>query len=211
MRFRPCSRAPGPGAEHIGRQVLAQAAHGPHEAELADVHELVHPGHAADDDLIADDHVTGQAGGVGHDHAVAQDTVVGHVYIGHEQAVVADAGHAAAVLGAAMDGAELAEDVVVAHFQKRLLAVELEVLGLAAHDGVGVETVVAAHAGVGLDLGTGLQDGPVSHGGALLHDAERADADVLAQFGTGIDHGGGMDCHAHASPSRSTMAAVNSA
>ena len=49
--------------------------------------------------------VPGERGAVGEDHAVAHLAVVRDVGVGHEQVVVADAGDAAALGGAAVDGA----------------------------------------------------------------------------------------------------------
>ena len=66
---------------------------------------------------------------------VADDAVVRDVHVGQHPVVVADAGDAAAVAGAAVDGDELADRVAVADHQFGALAGVLLVLRIAADRG----------------------------------------------------------------------------
>ena len=66
---------------------------------------------------------------------VADLAVVRDVHVGQQPVVVADAGDAAAVAGAAVDGDEFADQVAVADDQLGALAGELLVLRRAAERG----------------------------------------------------------------------------
>src|SRR5690606_8482941 len=131
------------------------------ERVRANAAELVHPGEAAQVHLVADLHVAGEGGVVGEHAAVADPAVVGDVHVGQQPVVVADAGAAAAVARAAVDGAELADDVAVADLELGVLAGELLVLRVAADGHVRVDAVVAA------DPGRALQRAVRADGGAV--------------------------------------------
>ena len=59
---------------------------------------------------------------------VADYAVVGNVGVGHDQRMIADAGQASALSGAAIDGDELAYGVVVADFEARWFVLIAQVL-----------------------------------------------------------------------------------
>jgi hypothetical protein len=105
---------------------------------------------------------------VAEDGVVADGAVVRDVGVGHQQVVVADAGHAAAARRAAMDGHELADHVAVADHHPRRLAAELQVLRHQADRGHREDFVVVA------DLGDAVDDA------RRADPAVTADADVLA-------------------------------
>ena len=84
---------------------------------LTDLAKLVDLGKAAEDGIVADLHMSGQAGVVGHDDVVPQHAVMGDVHIGHDPVVVADARDAGVLDGAAIDGAKFTDGVVVADDQ----------------------------------------------------------------------------------------------
>jgi len=131
--------------------------------------------------FVADDHVSRDHAVVGQDAVGAHLHVVPKVGVDHEHVVVANAGDAAAALGANVNGHVLAENVVVADFQARGLAFVFAILGRAAKDAVGMENVVAADGGVTGDghavlqlaagpmwtLGPMTQNGPISTSSAI--------------------------------------------
>src|SRR5690606_32807453 len=125
------------------------------ESVRADAAELVDAGEAAEDHLVADLDMPGQGRVVGEDAAVAHLAVVGDVHVGQQPVVVADAGDAATVAGAAVDGGEFADDVAVADHQFGVLALELLVLRVAADRGRAVDAVVAPDPGRALDAAVG--------------------------------------------------------
>ena len=94
----------------------------------ADPHELMHPREAADDRFVAHLDMTRKRHVVDEDDAVADAAVMGDVDAGHEQAVIADAGDAAATFGAGIHGDMLADAVARADHQPRALAPDVEVL-----------------------------------------------------------------------------------
>ena len=149
---------------------------------VADPAELVHAGEAAEDHVVADGHVAGQRGVVGEHAVVADDAVVGHVAIRQDPVAVADAGDAAAIAGAAIDGHEFADHVAVADHQLDAFAAVLLVLRFAADRRVRVEHVVAADPGRPFDR------------------AMRTDAGTVADLHARADHRVGADLHARTQP-----------
>ena len=71
--------------------------------------------------------MTGKAGVAREDHVVADLAIVGDVYVGHQQAVVAD-GCFEFVIGAAVNGDALADFGMITDFYSRVFVAELEVL-----------------------------------------------------------------------------------
>ena len=92
----------------------------------------------------------------------ADAAIVRDVRVGQDPVVVADAGDAAAVAGAAVDGDELADAVAVADDEFGALAVELLVLRIAADRGVAGDAVVAADAGRAVDAAVRADRGAVA-------------------------------------------------
>jgi hypothetical protein len=122
---------------------------------------------------------------------VADDAVVRDVHVGHDPVVVADAGDAAAVRGAAVEGDELADRVAVADDQFGRLAVELLVLRIATEGGARIDVILAPiRVGPSITTCEPMRvPSPISTSGA--DDAERADADVLADACARVDLGVG--------------------
>src|SRR5579859_3776980 len=123
---------------------------------------------------------------------VADDAVMGDVDVVHHQHAVADAGDHPAAFGAAMDGGELADLVVVADFQPRGFTVVLEVLRSGAERGELKDPVARADRGGSFDnrVGTNLRLRPNPDLRADYR--SRSDLGRGIQFGTPIDDGGGM-------------------
>ena len=77
---------------------------GPH------VTELVHQGKAAEDGPVLHPYMPTEGRRIGQDDVVADPAVVGHMGIGHEEIVIADAGLDRILHGAAVNGGPLAHD-----------------------------------------------------------------------------------------------------
>src|SRR5947199_8369572 len=94
---------------------------------------------------------------------------------------------------AAMDGAEFPKLVAVADLQPYLLPLELEVLGIEADGGLGVDPVLAADPRGALDLRAGPDLGAVADLDPRADHREGADRDPVPQSGGGIDERQRMD------------------
>ena len=116
---------PGAVSRHhrVGRHVLRDLGAGGEHRVRADSAELMNAAHPGRDHPFVEHAMAGYLSGVGQDRMVADEAVVRDVYIVHHQHVVADAREHPAALGAAVDGGELADAVVVADFQARGLVV----------------------------------------------------------------------------------------
>ena len=82
--------------------------------------------------------------GVGHDDVVTNRAVVSDVGVSHDEVVAAYAGEASAFDGAAVDGDELANDIVVADFETRGLALIADILWRQTYGGKRKELIMAA-------------------------------------------------------------------
>jgi hypothetical protein len=145
-----------------------------------DAHELVHrrqPGH---DHLVLDGHVPGELRSVDQDHAVADVAIVREVHVRHDEARLA---HRRAIgLGrAAVDVRVLADRRVVADLDPGLLALELEVLRVAAEDRADADLHAAAEPHVALERRACGDHGAVADGAVLADQRPGADLDVLAE------------------------------
>ena len=138
---------------------------------------------ADDHDAVVDLDVAAQGGRVDQDDLVPDPAVVGDVGVGHEIAVVADPGQAAALDRPPVDGDEFAEDVPVADPDPGLLALVADVLGLGPDRGERGEPVVGADLGPAADEDVGLEDRVRADRDILADDAARADPDALVQPG----------------------------
>ena len=105
------------------------------EGVFADAAELVDGGVAAEDDEVLDHGDAAERRVVAHDDAVADDAVMADMAARHEEALVANHRLAAPGHRAEMDGDVLADDVVSADAQTRVLALVLQVLRRMAQRG----------------------------------------------------------------------------
>src|SRR5690606_25972626 len=157
------------------RDVLEHRAVGRTHGPGADVAELMNSGVAAENDAIPHMHVAGDGRVVGHDDVVTDDAIMGDMYIGHQQVVAADGGHATVLHGAPMQGAAFANDIVVADDQPGRLTMVFLVLAILA-DGGELENPVA------------LADGrrPTDHH-VRSNDRSRTNLDIRPDQGPGAD------------------------
>src|SRR5690348_5079614 len=75
-----------------------------------------------------DDYMAAQSCSIGQDDVVADHAVMGNVGVGHDQGMAPNARQASAPCGAAIDGNELADNVVVPNLQTRGFAFVAQVL-----------------------------------------------------------------------------------
>ena len=113
--------------------------------------------------------------------------------------------------GAAVQGGKLADIVAVAHHEAGDLAVKLEVLRFAAHQGVGMDMVVPAQGGVAFDAGEGVDAGALAHDHVGLNLGAGTDDHAVAQFRAGVHKGRRVDDRRHQKPSLSMAEAVSEA
>ncbi len=99
----------------------------------ADLHELMHRNHAADNGLIGDFHMPGQIDRIGHDDIIAHIAVVGHMRIGHDKTIPAD-GRFTALGCPALTMAYSRMTVFSPITSERFLAAEFQILGKRAED-----------------------------------------------------------------------------
>src|SRR6185312_13929307 len=159
----------------------------------AHTHELMDGGESPDRGVVTDLDVAAEGGAVGHNDVGADDAVVGHVAVSHEQVVAADAGQASALHGAAVEGAELADDVVVAHLQPGGLTVIGNVLRTQA-DAVEREEVVACADAAGtLNDHMGVKHAGLTQLDLGTDDAARAHGAGGGNSRFGVHHGEGRD------------------
>ena len=112
MRQRPLRHAPG-------NDIGANAAQAHDHRALADAHELAYRHAAAEHDIVADGGMTAEQDVVGEHHIVSHLAIMRHMGADHEETMVADFGHAAAVLGAGIHGDIFADIAVGADHEPR--------------------------------------------------------------------------------------------
>src|SRR4029079_12691107 len=110
--------------------------------------ELVNHGAAAEDGMVLDSDMTRERHHVGQYGMAADLRIMRHVDIGHDPVVVANARHPQVLHRSGIQRAEFTNDVVVADLQACWLAILFLVLRIAADDGMLVDAVVAADAGM---------------------------------------------------------------
>ena len=125
--------------------------------------------------------------------SVADVAVVRDVRVGHEEVVRADRRDAAAADRAAVDGDELAEDVVVADAQLGPLALELQVLRLGADRRLSEEAIALADGRGAFDAHVRADDRAGADGDVRADDRVRPDADVGRERGIAADDCGFCD------------------
>src|ERR1035438_4457356 len=108
--------------------------------------ELVYARRSADHRPIAHRYMPAQSDGVSQHHAVTDMHVVRHVYVSHQQVVVADTGDEAAAFGAAMNGNKLADLVAVSDARFGPLAAVFQILRCHAYGAIWEKDVVLARA-----------------------------------------------------------------
>ena len=174
---------------HIGKE---QAAHGRHGVRGC-AGKLVRGGRAAQKRPVAQLRMAGELAIVGKYGVIANHAVVREVDIGHDPVVVADAGDGTATGRADIEGAKLADGVVVAHDE---LAGFPRVLFILRNRADRVElknAVVLAYAGVALNHAMRAHAAACAYAHMRADDAIGADADTAVELSLGVDEGGGVN------------------
>jgi hypothetical protein len=165
------------------------------EGVSADAHEVVHRAQRTNRGPILDDDVAAQGRGVGHDYVVADRAVVSDMGVSHDEVVAADASEASALDGTAIDGDELANDVVVANFEPRGLAVVADILRSKADGGKRKEVIMSSDFRGTIDGDVGDQFAGFAEFHVCADGAVRADFAGWMNFCGGIENGRGMGVH----------------
>src|SRR5690606_19267195 len=121
------------------------------------------------------------------DRRIADQAVVGDMAIGHDPVVVADPGNAAALHRAAVDGAELPDDVAVADLEQGRLALVLLVLRILAYRGELEDPVTAADPGRPADHHVRSDPGIVADLDVGADDGVGTDRDIRPELGRRVD------------------------
>jgi hypothetical protein len=111
-----------------GQHVAGDSGAAANEGVGTDANKMVHRAKRAHRGPFFHDDMASQSCGVGEDNVVADHAVMGHVGVGHDQGVIADAGEASTLGGAAIDGDKFADGVIVADFKARRFAFVTQVL-----------------------------------------------------------------------------------
>ena len=168
-----------------------------------------HAAHRAN--MIFENDMAGELGGVRENAIIADDAVVRDVDIVHREDVAADARHHSAAFGAAMNGAELANQIVVADLDHRGLALELQVLRLGADRRELIDVVARANRGVAFDHGVGTDHGIRADANVGADNGARSDLDRRIELSAAVDHRGRMNLAGYDNFSSDTSIAESSA
>ena len=152
--------------------------------------------------MILDQGVPGELNAARDDDAVPEVAVVGDVAARHEQGTVADAGHAAPLHRAPVDGDELAHGVAVPEDDLCGLAAVGEVLRGATDAGLSDDHVLLADLRHAVEDDLGADARPVADADVRTDHGVGTDGDVDAELGAGFDDRCGVDQDGHREPLR---------
>src|SRR4029077_5461922 len=113
---------------------------------LADAAELLDGGEGAERGVVFKYDVSRECGGICKHGMGADLAIVCDVRVSHNQIVAAEPSDAAALRGAAVNGAELVKFVRVADFERDALPLVSQVLRVAANRTEGREMIIASQA-----------------------------------------------------------------
>src|SRR6267142_6126808 len=142
--------------------------------------------------MVFNHDMAGQGGSICHDDVVAENTIVRHVYIDHQEIVIADLRMTAAALCAAIDVHIFAKHVMRTDRQECLLALVLEILWRKPDRCEGEEPVVIADGRRSFNNHMRFEVAPVADPDTVADPAEGADKNVRSEFGFRTDDGGGV-------------------
>src|SRR5579862_6343285 len=153
----------------------------------------MHPDLALANRILLNHAVAREPGGRREDHMVADDAVVRDVRVRHHQRVTANLGDHPAAFGAAVDGGELANHIIVANFDDRRFALEFQVLRLRAYRGELPDAIAFANRGVTLDHRARTDHRARSNFNVRSDHRTRADFDARVERGALVDDRRRMD------------------
>ena len=183
------------GGFREGKNVASDRRAATDECVRADAHIVVHRAQCSDGGPILDNDMATQGRSVGHDYVIADGAVVRDVGVGHNEVVAAEASQASAFDGAAIDGDEFADDVVVADFEARGLAVVADILRREADGRKRKEVIMRPDFRGPIDRNVGDQFAGFAKFDVCADGAVRADLAGGVDFCSGIEDRGGMGVH----------------
>ena len=135
--------------------------------------------------VVVDVDVSAQQRAVGQHDVVAELAVVGDVRAAHEEVAIAQPRDAVFLLRGAVDGHALADDVVVTDDDAGVRAAVAEVLRFAADHHARENVIPLANGHVAHQGDVAFQTCFTTDAGLGANDAERADFDIIVDFGAG--------------------------
>ena len=139
-----------------------------------------------------------QSGSISHDHIVGDSAVMRDVGIRHDQAVASHARNATSARRAAVDRYTFANHVVVADFESRLFAFELQVLRLETYGCKRKNPIVVADCCWTTQHHVRDELAVLPHNYIFTDNAERANNTGIRNLRSGIDDRGWVKASAHA-------------
>ena len=191
-RIEPCGPQGISGRFDIGRDILGDSVSSSDEGMAADLDELMYGDQAANVGVIVDLGVSAHIHGIGQDDVIADPTIMGDMYIGHQEAVMADCRFHAGRC-AAMETAEFADDGPVSDLQCGRLPPVFEILRRTAEDRMMVDATLPANPRPGHDEAVCADLRFVTQCDISFDNRVRTNGDILSEFGPGIDDGAGMN------------------
>lgn len=161
----------------------------------ADSNVLVDADQSADDGVIADEDMPGEARGIRHDYMAAQVAVMGDVDVGHHKIMVTDGRMPAAKLRSSVDGDILTKHIVVADNHPCRLTSIVQMLGGRSDRGEWIKLTALADVGMAFDIDMGHESCMPSNPNMLADNRVGTDNNVLRKIGFWMDHRGWMDLH----------------
>ena len=129
--------------KHIFGDRCAAADVGVH----ANANKLMDWAHCPHHRPFSHDYVSPKRGGIGQNHPISDYTIMRDVSVGHDERVIADAGHSSAFWRAAVDGDKFTNDVVLTYSQMGRLAGVSNILRSETNGRKGEEVIVGADRG----------------------------------------------------------------
>src|SRR4051812_12516865 len=161
---------------------------------------------SAENGPIMDGDVPGALGCVGDHDIISDMAVVGQVDVGHDEAAGADRGLIRRG-GPAIDGRVLADDGPLPDLDPGLLAIILEILGVATQDRAITNDDILGQAYVAAEGGARADAAAIAHGDLWPHHGKGADRYAGTELGRAVDQSGRMYRRAHRSTTRAIISA----
>src|SRR3989344_412022 len=158
----------------------------------ADAAKLVHQRKAAQNGVVTDRHVTGQAGAIGENRSIADLAVMRQMAIGHDEIVMTEPRHTPARHGGAIESAVLPDDVPIADLKPGGFAFVPQMLRRIAQGRELVNFIVPADTRRPVDDDVRTDPGIVTDLHARTDDAEGTNMDVFPDFRARVNDGLGM-------------------
>lgn len=148
---------------------------------------MVDNGVAGNDGSIMDMNMTAEQHAVNENYVVEDSAVVGHMAVGHEHIVIADACDVIFFFSTAVDGHTFAKNVVIADDDLSLRFLPADILGISPDHAARPEAIVLSDRGISDDDNIARQSGSITDFNIGTNDAKRPNRDSLADKGLGVN------------------------